>query len=256
MSKPSIPKGTRDFLPAVMAKRQYIFNTIKKVYKKYIYDLKLESKYEQLGYNLLLNEFDFSNDYHQYRILNYELNNPQKVYLTGWELDYQTRLWYLPSFLSGLVLNINYTTTNSEVQYPRTVIETYFDFDSFEFVQNNIDSAYTDRLIDQTDEIINVSIGYDFKGFSGRLSMLQNDDAFLATNFWPALRQHTDAYRRWDLSLKQTLPVDGLEIFLNASNLTETNDVTRYRGLSLKGDDLKLEQYYGKTIDFGFRYSF
>ena len=202
------------------------------------------------------NEFDFSNDYHQYRILNYELNNPQKVYLTGWELDYQTRLWYLPSFLSGLVFNINYTTTNSEVQYPRTVIETYFDFDSFEFVQNNIDSAYTDRLIDQTDEIINVSIGYDFKGFSGRLSMLQNDDAFLATNFWPALRQHTDAYRRWDLSLKQTLPVDGLEIFLNASNLTETNDVTRYRGLSLKGDDLKLEQYYGKTIDFGFRYSF
>lgn len=30
--------------------------SFKKVYKKYIYDLKLESKYEQLGYNLLLNE--------------------------------------------------------------------------------------------------------------------------------------------------------------------------------------------------------
>lgn len=33
--KPSLPKGTRDFLPAVMAKRQYIFDTIKKVYKKF-----------------------------------------------------------------------------------------------------------------------------------------------------------------------------------------------------------------------------
>ena len=29
-SKPSIPKGTRDFLPDEMAKRNYIFDTIKK----------------------------------------------------------------------------------------------------------------------------------------------------------------------------------------------------------------------------------
>ena len=30
--------------------------SFKKVYKKYIYDLKLEPTYKQLGYNLLLNE--------------------------------------------------------------------------------------------------------------------------------------------------------------------------------------------------------
>jgi len=35
MSKPSIPKGTRDFLPEVMVKRNYIFNTIKKSFVKY-----------------------------------------------------------------------------------------------------------------------------------------------------------------------------------------------------------------------------
>ncbi len=35
MSKPSIPKGTRDFLPQVMVKRNYIFNTIKKSFVKY-----------------------------------------------------------------------------------------------------------------------------------------------------------------------------------------------------------------------------
>lgn len=34
-SKPSIPKGTRDFSPIEMARRNYIFDTIKKVYKKY-----------------------------------------------------------------------------------------------------------------------------------------------------------------------------------------------------------------------------
>ena len=56
------------------------------------------------------------------------------------------------------------------------------------------------------------------RGFRGRLSMLHNDNVFVAADFWPELRQNTDTYRRWDLSLKQTLPVDGLEMFLNASN--------------------------------------
>ena len=32
MQKPSIPKGTRDFSPEEMAKRNYIFNTIREVY--------------------------------------------------------------------------------------------------------------------------------------------------------------------------------------------------------------------------------
>ncbi len=35
MNKPSIPKGTRDFSPVEMAKRNYIFNTIKEVYALY-----------------------------------------------------------------------------------------------------------------------------------------------------------------------------------------------------------------------------
>ncbi|RJE74678.1 histidine--tRNA ligase [Reichenbachiella sp. MSK19-1] len=35
VQKPSIPRGTRDFGPAQMVKRNYIFNTIKAVYQKY-----------------------------------------------------------------------------------------------------------------------------------------------------------------------------------------------------------------------------
>ena len=35
--KPSIPKGTRDFLPEQVIKRKYIFNTIEKVFRKYAY---------------------------------------------------------------------------------------------------------------------------------------------------------------------------------------------------------------------------
>ncbi|MEA3494765.1 MAG: histidine--tRNA ligase [Bacteroidota bacterium] len=37
MEKPSIPKGTRDFLPEEMVKRNYVFDTIKSVFQKYAY---------------------------------------------------------------------------------------------------------------------------------------------------------------------------------------------------------------------------
>jgi histidyl-tRNA synthetase len=36
--KPSIPKGTRDFSPAEMARRNYIFDTIRSVFRLYGYN--------------------------------------------------------------------------------------------------------------------------------------------------------------------------------------------------------------------------
>ena len=37
ITKPSLPKGTRDFSPVEMVKRNYIYDTIKTVFKKYGY---------------------------------------------------------------------------------------------------------------------------------------------------------------------------------------------------------------------------
>ena len=37
MSSPSVPKGTRDFTPQEVFKRNYIFNTIRKVFELYGY---------------------------------------------------------------------------------------------------------------------------------------------------------------------------------------------------------------------------
>ena len=220
-------------------------------------------------------------------IADYTSNNPYPVDLNGFEIDYQTRFWYLPGMLSGLVFNANYTRTFSEVKYPRTEIKQEFVFvPSFQVITTNVDSFYVDRLIDQPNEIFNFSLGYDYKGFSGRLSMLYMSDVFTSTNFWPEMRETTDAYRRYDLSMKQKLPVDGLELYLNIANLNEAIDITRKRGFnradpsftvemyedltSQNYDDIDdhlgtipvksraktLEQHYGSTIDFGFRFNF
>jgi len=220
-------------------------------------------------------------------IIDYKLNNPYAVKLEGFEIDYQTRFWYLPGMLSGLVFNANYTRSISEVKYPRTTIDYQITWTpSFKVVTVNLDSFYVDRLIDQPNDIFNYSLGYDYRGFSARVSMLYMSDVFKTTNFWPELRETTDSYRRYDLSMKQKLPVKGLEIYLNISNLTEAIDVTRLRGYNQSDpnfdhalldkikapDDItiderldmiptdsrakKLEEHYGKTIDLGFRFSF
>ena len=186
-------------------------------------------------------------------ISNYTSNNPYEVILNGYEIDYQTRFWYLPGFLSGFVLNANYTVIDSEVKYPRTVIDIAIDWGPpLTTVTTNIDTFYTDRLIDQADEVINLSLGYDYKGFSGRLSMLHKANTFTRADFWPSLRESSDDYTRWDLSMKQKLPFEGMSMYLNISNMTNAKDVTLVRG----GNFPASEQHYGKTIDLGFRYSF
>jgi len=201
--------------------------------------------------------FGLPGNYVNYKIMNYELNNPYDILLSGWEFDFQTRLLWMPGLLKGLVFNANYTISDSEVEYPLTVIESEFDWGPpAGVIQSNVDTTYTDRLLDQPDRIINLSIGYDYKGFSGRLSMLSKDDVFMSTNFWPELRETTDPYTRWDLSMKQDLPLKGLQLFLNVNNITESIDVNRYRGMNSYGDNLKSEQHYGRTVDLGFRYSF
>ena len=68
MDKPSLPKGTRDFGPAQMAKRQFILNTIRKVFEKYGFQpletpamenlSTLTGKYGEEGDQLLFRVFD------------------------------------------------------------------------------------------------------------------------------------------------------------------------------------------------------
>src|SRR5687767_2966723 len=75
MDKPSLPKGTRDFGPQVMAKRQFIFNTIRGVFQKFGFQpletpamenlSTLTGKYGEEGDQLLfkiLNSGDFLKD--------------------------------------------------------------------------------------------------------------------------------------------------------------------------------------------------
>jgi histidyl-tRNA synthetase len=81
MDKPTLPKGTRDFGPAVMAKRQFIFNTIRSTFQKFGFQpletpamenlSTLTGKYGEEGDQLLfkiLNSGDFLKDVDQQKL--------------------------------------------------------------------------------------------------------------------------------------------------------------------------------------------
>ena len=68
MSKPSIPKGTRDFGPKTMARRQWIFSTIRKVFEKHGFLPVNTPSFENL--NTLTGKYGKEGDKLIFRILN------------------------------------------------------------------------------------------------------------------------------------------------------------------------------------------
>lgn len=177
-------------------------------------------------------------------------NNPVK--LKGIEIDWQTNFWYLPSFLKGLVFNINYTHITSEAKYPKTTVNSKYGYDdqgNFTLIKTNIDTTYTDRLVNQPNDIVNISLGYDYKNFSVRMSMLYQSNIFSGPDFNPEMRSFTDDYLRWDLSIKQTLPWMGIQFFCNINNINQAVDIVLNQRTSFPIS----QEHYGRTIDLGLR---
>lgn len=183
------------------------------------------------------------------------LNNPFKATYKGFELDWQTHFWYLPSIFKGVVLNVNYTRIFSETKKQQFWLRKGDIIpDSWPPIRETIvlDSSRTTRMPDQPAYIANITLGYDYKGFSARLSYLYQDDKVTFIDREPALDNFSGAYERWDLTLQQKFGW-GVQIFANFSNLNNRAD-RNYRGDALVNP--AYIEYYGFTMDVGVRYRF
>ena len=172
------------------------------------------------------------------------VNDSYMINNYGMELDWQTHFWYLPGPLSGLVFSANFTHIFSKAQYPYVKIISTGRSISY------IDTSFTDRLLDQPDNIANLSLGFDYKDFSIRISMLYQADIFTGANFWPQLRTNTSAYTRWDLACKQELPWFNIQIYGDLNNINGANDISVIQG----GGVPQSVQNYGMTGDLGLRW--
>lgn len=178
------------------------------------------------------------------------INSPYTITLNGLEADWQTHFWYLPGVLSGIVLSVNYTHIFSKANYPKTI--KYVKYDEYGNTNTTIvDTFYTDRLIDQPTDIANLAVGFDYKGFSIRVSMIYHADVFQAPGFIPAVRSIGAKYTRWDMSAKQELPWYKIQVFFNLNNINSEDDIYK----NAKTDFLSSQQRYGLEAELGLRVS-
>jgi TonB-dependent receptor len=189
------------------------------------------------------------------------INNPYDAMYQGVEFDWQTNFWYLPSVFKGLVLSANYTYMQSEMTFQRYFLETTDEVKIpgrpptyFRGIVD--DSLRTGRMPDQPKHVANVTLGYDYKGFSTRISYLYQSDVSSGINLNnPILDTFTGSYTRWDLSVRQKMPVQGLELYGNFNNLTSTRDRTYRTSANATNRPAYIENY-GFTMDVGVRYRF
>jgi TonB-dependent receptor len=198
---------------------------------------------------------------------NLTLNNQHLGYIRGIEIDWQTNFWYLPRPFSALVLDVNYTKSSSSTQYTiirnvvtkTTVINPITGRPQQVAVTTSPDTTFEGRLTQQPNDVVNVALGIDYKGFSGRMSFRMTGNVMTSVGGRPEDANYTGNVYGWDFSLKQNLPIEGLSIALNGTNIFH-NGINYYRRYRLKPDaeitdNLVSVLYAPTTFELNVRYS-
>jgi len=190
------------------------------------------------------------------------INAARSSTIKGIEIDLQTNFRFLPSPFDGLLISANYTLLRSETYFPYTNIET---LPFFPFTTTVTDTFRLGPMPGQVDDVVNLSIGYEKKGFSARISMVYqssslrvSEDASIGSlarsvGKNEALDNYTGSFTRWDMIVKQTFKKK-YTIYANLNNITNTPETAYIYGS--RGNLKTREVVYGMTFDIGFRYKF
>jgi len=184
------------------------------------------------------------------------VNNPNRAYYRGFEVAWQTNLWYLPGLLSGLVLDLNYSMIWSSTNYPYFLTVDEWDLSGFipKLTQSYHYRTRDARMIDQPKALYNIRIGWDYRGFSSRLSFRYQAETMSGVDAQYELRDRfTEDLFRIDLSIKQNI-TRHLSFHADFANMNEHID-DAYLGNVRKKLPTSSE-FYGFTSQFGLRYNF
>jgi TonB-dependent receptor len=152
------------------------------------------------------------------------INNPNPAHVRGIELEWQTHFWYLPRPLDALVLNINYARVWSDMDYLQ-LINTAVPYQVGRFTYYHYittDTVRNARLLNQSDHVLNIALGVDYRGFSGRVSFNLQSNVITTVGARPEADQFTGNIYRWDLTLQQKLPIEGLSVIFDVQNLSHS----------------------------------
>ncbi|GAB5554975.1 MAG: TonB-dependent receptor [Saprospiraceae bacterium] len=187
---------------------------------------------------------------------NIPINNPNKAYFRGFELSWQTNFWYLPGLLQGLVLDLNYSQIWSATKFPYLDIITTFD-DSGIIpipVETPFYRTRDARMIDQPASLFNARIGWDYKGFSARLSFRYQGETISSLDpVHSLLDARTSDEFRVDFAIKQQIN-KRLSFSMDLANVNEFLEQSNFYAQDFIMP--RTSEFYGFTAQFGLRYNF
>ena len=184
------------------------------------------------------------------------INNPNKSTYYGFELSWQSNLWYLPGILSGLVLDLNYSMIWSSTDLPYMGFVEGIDSSGF-FPITVFKAVYLTRetrMLDQPARIFNARIGWDYKGFSTRVSFRSQGSTITDVDeLHSLLDEENEAMFRVDLMLQQEI-TKRLTVSLDIANLNNYIDDRVVNALGVIYP--RRSEYYGMNVILGVRYDF
>ncbi|MEM9867791.1 MAG: TonB-dependent receptor, partial [Bacteroidota bacterium] len=151
-----------------------------------------------------ISNVDFNNDV----FLQTEPINGDEAELLGVELNFTKKLDFLPGFLSGLGVFLNYTYVDSN--------------SSFEFLDEDTgETQVRDDVpfVGQADNIWNAALSYDLGGFSARASLNYNGRSLLSFSDDPEQDFFLEERYQLDVNASQKIS-DNLTVFVEFVNLT------------------------------------
>lgn len=160
-----------------------------------------------------------------------EPQNGADARIAGLELAFQNQFSALPPPLDGLGLYANYTFADSNARFP--------------------ERERQERLPGQAKHSGNLSVWYEKRGFSTRVSLNVRDRWLAEVGDEPARDIYLDSHQQLDVSVSQALTTH-IRVFADFLNLTD-QPLRFYEG---SVDRPIQEEYYSWWTGFGARFSF
>ena len=183
-----------------------------------------------------------------YELRSYANLDDSKVY--GYEIDLQTNLNFLPGIFKGFVFNVNYARLYSETKVFFLTSETVLirPFPPL-FETTYISNERLVSMPSQAPHIFNMSVGYDYKKFSARVSGSYQGTKASSYSLNKDFDRFDLGFWRWDASVKQRFG-NNWSAFLNINNFTNQQDINFIRSESF----LSQIETYGMTGTIGIQY--
>jgi TonB-dependent receptor len=188
-----------------------------------------------------------------YRVtLPYNSSKPTKVW--GLEFEHQVNLGFLPGLLKNIVLSYNASLVRSETHIWSSKTDSlYYDPPgpkppSWTFFTVLVEKKQ--KLESMPEFFGNISLGYDIRRFSGRLSVYHQGKHNISYSANRLSDQVANAFTRLDLAFKQGI-TENLSLFLNVSNLTNVEDGSSIYNRVYDRKLFNESEKYGLTTDFG-----